>query len=93
MAYVGGVADEKHSDGDEDGTGKNEGTATAEAGFAGVAVEADDGLDDHAGDGAAEPNEGRPFVRDAQELNVGGQKWVVACKNKSSYLGPRENWM
>ena len=72
MAEVGGVADEEDGDGDERGASDDEGTASAEAGGAAVTVVADDGLDKHAGDGAAEPDEGGPGVGDAEELDVRG---------------------
>lgn len=35
---------------------------------------ADDGLDEHPGDWAAEPNEGGPSVRDAEQLDVGSEE-------------------
>jgi len=74
VAEVGGVAYEKDGDGNGQGSGGDEGTAAAEAGSAAVAVVADDGLDQHAGDWAAEPDEGGPRVGNSQQLNVGGEE-------------------
>lgn len=73
-ADVGGEADEEDGGGDEGGAGGDEGAAAAEAGGAAVGVVADEGLDDHAGDGPAEPDEGGPRVRDAEELDVRRQE-------------------
>jgi len=53
VAEVGGVAYEKDGDGNGQRSGGDEGAAAAEAGSAVVAVVADDGLDQHAGDWAA----------------------------------------
>src|SRR5205807_1593493 len=74
MAEVGGVADQEDRDGDGDGAGGNKGTAATEAGSAAVTVVADDGLDQHAGDWAAEPDVGGPFVRDAEKLDIWGEE-------------------
>lgn len=74
MAEVSGKADEEDGGGYEGGAGGDEGAAAAEAGGAAVAVVADDGLDEHAGDGAAEPDESGPGVGNAKELDVGGEE-------------------
>lgn len=73
VAYVGGEADEDDGDGDAAGAGGDEGASPAEGGLAVVTVVADDGLDQHAGDWAAEPDVGGPFVGDAEELDVRGE--------------------
>lgn len=65
VAKVGGEADEDDGDGDEGGAGGDEGAAAAEARGAAVAVEAGEWLHHEAGDGAAEPYVGCPFVWDA----------------------------
>ena len=74
VAHVGGVADEEDGDGYGEGAGGDEGTAAAEARGAAVAVVAYYRLDDHPAYWAAEPDEGGPSVRDAQQLDVGGQQ-------------------
>ena len=73
MAEVGGVADKEDGDGDGEGAGGDEGAAAAEAGGAAVAVVSHDGLDEHAGDWAAEPDEGGPSVGNPQQLDVRGK--------------------
>lgn len=74
VAEICGEADEEDGNGDEGGAGGDERTPTAEPGGAAVAVVADDWLDQHAGDGATEPDEGGPGVWNAEELNVRGQQ-------------------
>ncbi|PON58442.1 hypothetical protein PanWU01x14_166540 [Parasponia andersonii] len=74
VAEIGGEADEEDGDGDEGGAGCDEWPPAAEAGGAAVAVVAHYGLDQHAGDWAAEPDEGGPGVWNAEELNVRGQQ-------------------
>lgn len=60
---VNGVADNED---DSEGAG-------GEAGGAAVAVVSHDGLDEHAGDWAAEPDEGGPSVGNPQQLDVRGK--------------------
>ena len=74
MTDIGGKADEEDGCGDEAGAGGDEGSAAAEARGAAVAVVADEGLDEHAGDGPTEPDECGPRVRDAQQLYVRRQQ-------------------
>lgn len=69
---VGGVSDNEDGDDDRGGAGENERPAAAEAASAFITEVADERLDEEAGNGAAEPDDARPLVRDPELLNVRG---------------------
>lgn len=73
---VGGEADGEDGGGDGGGARGYEGPAATERGGGGDAVGevADEGLDEEAGERAAEPDEAGEGVGDAQLLHVGGQQ-------------------
>ena len=74
VSYIGCIADEEHSNCDGDGSDEDEGTAATKAGSASVAAVPYNGLHKQPRDWAAEPNERRPCVRDAEGLDVRCQK-------------------
>lgn len=68
------MADDQDGDGDRCGARGDEGRPAAEAAGAAVAQVADNGLNEEAGDRAAEPDEAGPHVRDAELLHVRGEQ-------------------
>ena len=71
VAKIGRISDEEHCYGDKDCSGHDKRPATTEAGGASVTEVADDGLNYDTRDGTTKPNEGSPFMRDAEELDIG----------------------
>nr|GMD81874.1 hypothetical protein TEA_019755 [Ipomoea batatas] len=69
VADISGEANEEDSENDEQGAGGNKGATATETPSAIVAVVADQGLNNHAGDGPTKPHKGREFVRDSEQLN------------------------
>nr|GMD74179.1 hypothetical protein TEA_019755 [Ipomoea batatas] len=74
VADISGEANEEDSENDEQGAGSNKGATATETPSAIVAVVADQGLNNHAGDGPTKPHKGREFVRDSEQLNVRGEE-------------------
>lgn len=73
-ADIGCESDEEDGGGDEGGAGGDEGAAAAESAGASVGIVSDEWLDDHAGDGSTEPDEGGPGVGNTEELDVRRQE-------------------
>ncbi|KAL8127440.1 hypothetical protein AgCh_014375 [Apium graveolens] len=74
ITYIGCKAYEDDGDRNAGSTGGDVWTATAKGRLTTVAVVADDGLNQHARNWAAEPDVSGPFVGDAEELNVRGEQ-------------------
>lgn len=73
-AEVGGVANEKHGQDDGSRAGDDERTAATETTPTAIAHEADERLNEEAGERTAEPYDASPSVRDSELLNVRRQK-------------------
>jgi len=74
VSYIRGIANEEHGDGDGQRPTENEWTAATETGSASIAAIPYNGLNKQPREGATEPDEGGPHMRDSQRLNVGRQE-------------------
>ena len=88
-ADVSSVSNYDDSNDDRGGTGEDERTPATKAAGAAVAEVSDEWLNEEAGDGAAEPDDAGPLVRDPELLNIGSEERELKRPSELDSAGHR----